>query len=170
MTKTVEIALFLNRENGQWYFELDPLAEEYAKNKCLEYWLKDPQANGLELHAKIGNKFVDRTPNQIGYLYAEIYPKFYAYMRENGMEGPDELLKTSLKLHPDITFCETHENVFTGEITYQAKSCAGGKSSKEELSEYIDRLVRLAAIFEIDIEDPETYKNRKGISDEKWGG
>jgi hypothetical protein len=102
-----------------------------------------------------------KTNPQLGYLHAEVLPKFYAWMLDHGDTSSDDEKKRQLKLHPEVDFCERIENFFTRKIERVPRSFS--TATKEEMSAVIDKLVRLAVDFGIEISTPEEYYSGKNL-------
>jgi hypothetical protein len=129
-------------------------------------------SQALEFFCKIDGKYIDeitleinikkiqkkKTREQLGYLYASVLPAIYDFLRESGYTCSEDAMKDMLKLHSEINWCSEVANYFTGEIFKRPKSFA--LATREEMSEIIDKLIRLAADFGIEVETPEDYKKR----------
>jgi len=167
--KKVKTKLILNRiskkegykDSTNYQFTIKETGR--VKEEIVQQWIHDENVDFLELDMEIKSTFQFKTTSQLGYLYAEVLIKFYAYMNEMGDDRIDEAKKRDLKMHPAVGFFEVDKNMFTGELSQFPKSFA--TASKEEVSECIDKLIRLAGDFGIVIETPEYYKQRKGIKE-----
>ena len=137
--------------------------EKQVIEKCIDQWLKDDMAIEIELDFEIKSIFQFKTTSQLGYLFAEVLKKFFDYMTAEGDDRSAEIKRRDLFMHPAINFCDYDINSLTGELQQTIKSLA--TSSKEEVKDLIDRLIRLGADFGIEIETPEDYKKRKGIKE-----
>lgn len=133
--------------------------------KCLQQWRRSEDAIEILLEAEIKSPFQFKTSSQLGYLYAEVLPKFYDFARESGNEWTDERCKTEAKVLMD--FVETKTSPVDGSEYLDVKSFA--VASKEEVSEFIDKLIRFLADYGVSVESPYDYKLRKGIKDfDEW--
>ena len=130
---------------------------------CILQWKKDDNCIEIELEIEIKSVFQFKTTSQLGYLFAEVLKKYYQYMYEQGDDRSDDIKRRDIFIHPAINFCDYDINTLTGELQQNVKSLKG--ASKEEVSDLIDRLIRLAADYGLEIETPEDYKKRKGIKE-----
>lgn len=147
--------------SNDWCFEFQHI--KASVEEAILQWKKSDDTVRIHLEYEVKSVFQFKSKSQLGYLYAEVLPKIYKYMTEMGDDRHDEVKKTDLKMHSDICFFDVEVNHFTDDIYHKPKSLA--KSSKEEVIEFIDKLIRLAGDMGIEIETPEDYKKRKGIKE-----
>jgi len=145
------------------YWDLTIHNRRIVVEECVEQWVISDNVISVDLEATITSPFQLKTSSQLGYFYAAVLPVFFKYMNNAGDDSSDDNKKNMLKLHPAINFCEIKENPLTGELIEMPRSYS--KASKEEMSDIIDRHIRLAADFGLDVETSENYKKRKGIKE-----
>lgn len=156
--KKVRAKVRITRSEGGWniYFE-DPKMVVY---KCLAQWKKDDNAYEILLEAEIKSPFQFKTNSQLGYLHACLLPAFHDFALEAGNEWSQEQSKTQAKILMD--FVEERRSVVNGDVYYDVKSFAN--ASKEEVSEFIDKLIRFLAEYGVAVESPYDYRKRLGIT------
>jgi len=118
------------------------------------------------LDIEVKNPYIPKTNKQLGYLHAAIFKAFYSVYREAGLEHSEEQIRNQLKTHHEINFIEEIYNPITGDTETVPKSMAD--ASKEEAMQFIDRLIRLAASIDLQIEEPNAYRIRNGITVDDW--
>jgi len=157
MKKVTGIAILKRIKNSEsWELKLPD--EKRIISECLEQWHKTENAQAIELSFEIKSKFQFKSGSQLGYIHAAIYPTIIRSFRDWGNESPESKLIELLKDQNDFT-----------EVVPDLDGCPRrivkslSTASKEEVSDFIDRLIRWAGEWAIKIETPEEYMKRLGI-------
>lgn len=129
--------------------------------QCLPKMVKEGEAE-FSVDLTLEKRTKRKTYPQLRYLNGVVYPAFFnEFERLYGIRQPPEYVKRKLKMHEQVCFVEERTNMFTGELEYEPKSCAG--ASAEDVTILIDRLVALAASIALDIETPQEWCAKNGI-------
>lgn len=136
-----------------------------VKEEILQQWLRNEDAEEIELEITIKSIFQFKSNEQLGYLHAEIWRKWYNFYKDQGYatENKDiqEKIRNDIKLHEDVAFYSNEINDLTNNEYKKVKSFS--KSSKEETSVIIERIIRLGNEFGITFIDSEEYKKQKRL-------
>lgn len=157
----VKDIIFLKNNNGDWKLDGTRTDWKTLALKAHDEFVKNQDCDEVELEVRITSIFQYKTSSQLGYLHAAVFPAFYQFMIDNGIEQTWEDTRTSIKLHPEIDFTIEKFNALTNKHYPEVKSLA--KASKEETSQFIDKVIRLADRWNLKVEDPEVYKQRMQI-------
>lgn len=156
-----QIALIFDDLTQSWVIR--PLDVPNLLNGLKTKFLKNrPAVKQVILTMEIGWPHVEKTVSQLGYLHAAVWPVFYQYYRDQGL--PVETEEHKEKVRDDVKwaigFAETTMNVFYGPNTSRVRSFAS--ASKEETSEAIDAIIRLAADYGMIVPEPGEYLQKIG--------
>lgn len=156
----------LNRFHpAAWKITIDSSLRFWAS--CLKEWAKNEDTREISCTVSVERNKKDKTHPQLRYLNGTVYTAFYDEWAElNGARYPNEYVKRILKMHEQVMFVDEATNPITGQIEFEPKSC--GDASMEDVSELIDRLLMLAATIGIDIETPEEWCRKNGVSYEDF--
>lgn len=157
--KKVKGIIFLNKSHGEW--ELKLFDQKRILSECLEQWHKSDDAINIELDFEIKSKFQFKTKSQLGYIHASIKPTIISWAISHGDERKQEEIWDSINVAVD--FIEERRSLVDEKPYMAIKSLA--EASKEEVMEFIDKVLRWAGEWGIVIESPEEYKKRRGIKD-----
>lgn len=130
---------------------------ERIKALCVEKFIRGSEAiQSVVLDAEIKAPHVHKTASQLGYLHAAVWPVFYQYYRDQGepVETREQMEHVRDDVKWAIGFIEVQHNKFSID-TRKVRSFAD--ASKEETSEAIDQLIRLAADFGMIVPSPREY-------------
>jgi len=160
MAKVKGTAKLLKDPNRGWV--LIPTDLDNLKKQAVENFIKHDTTVSVILDLELRRPFVEKTLSQLGYLHAAVWPVFYAYYSTQGI--PVETKEQKEKVRDDVKwaigFIERSITKFYGPNIEKVKSFAG--ASKEETSEAIDAIIRLAAEFGMVIQTPEEYLQKHG--------
>jgi len=157
--KKVKGICLLKKLPTNW--ELRIFNEPYIIQQCLEQWHKTEDAVSIELEFEIKSKFQFKTQSQLGYIHASLKPVIIGFVQSHGDERKVDEIWNDIKVAVDFT--EEKKSCVDGKPYMDVKSLA--TSSKEEVSGFIDRLIRWAGEWGVRIETPEDYKRRLGIKE-----
>ena len=154
-------AILLLKKSDTWTLEI--FDKKRVISECVEQWHKTPEATSIELSMEIKSKFQFKTQSQLGYIHASVKPTLLSAIKERGDERHPDTVWANLKA--EVGFIEEKTSVVTGTKYWDVRSLA--TASKEDVKEFIDKLVRWAGEWAIEIETPEDYKKRLGIKELK---
>jgi len=155
-----KIKLFKDPNRG-WV--MVPVDFENIKSQAINLWVHQNTVS-MVLDMTIERSREEKSLSQLGYLHAAVWPVFYAYYATQGIPVEDDQAKERVRddVKWAIGFVENQVNVFHGPNTTKVKSFAG--ASKEETSEAIDAIIRLAAEYGMIVQGPEEYLHKHGKS------
>lgn len=136
------------------------------KHDILETFRRSPNAVEIYLDIEVKSPYQAKTNKQLGYLHAAVYKPFYVLYKECGYDYTQTQVQMQLKLNPSVAFVEELYDPITGQSYIDAKSME--TASKEEATEFIEKLIRLAAEVGIVVESPEAYRIRNGFTKEEF--
>lgn len=147
---------------------LVPLDLDTLKAQAVEQFIKHETTMSVILDMELRRPFIEKTLSQLGYLHAAVWPVFYAFYMTQGIQVETEEQKERVRndVKRAIDFVEVgppsplREGPITGYNMTDLKSFAN--ASKEETSEAIDAIIRLAAEFGMVVPSPEEYLSKHG--------
>ena len=148
---------------------LVPVDINNVKKQAIEKFVTSDAIKSIVLDMEIKAPHVEKTLSQLGFLHAAVFPVFYAYYTSQGQpaETPEQKEQIRDDVKHAIGFIEHRLNcVFDagGHVrTSWGKSFAD--ASKEETSEAIDSIIRLAADFGMVVPGPAEYLEKHGAKD-----
>jgi hypothetical protein len=157
----VKSTMTLSRVQGGWALRVpDP---HNLKKECVDKFIRSDEVQSIILEMEIRAPFKEKTLSQLGYLHAAVWPVFYQYYRDQGiqvdskeqMEDVRDSVKMALGFVKSIT--DIH-----GELHTKPKSLAD--ASKDEVRDLIDWIIRLAADFGMIVPGPEEYLEKHGVT------
>ena len=132
------------------------LEPERVKEQCVDKFIKHENTVSVILSCEIKRPFTDKSLSQLGYLHAAVFPVFYQQYIDQGIQiitkEQEENVRDAIKYA--ISFIVEVPDI-KGGVHYKPKSLAG--ASKEEVSEFIEAVIRLAAEFSLIVPSPDEY-------------
>lgn len=152
--------LFKDPQRG-WV--LVPVDLENVKKQCIDKWIKRNTVS-IVLDMIFQRPKEEKTLSQLGYLHAAVWPVFYAYYQTQGEIIEDEPARERVRddVKWAIGFTQTQLNKFHGPNTTKVKSFA--TATKDETTEAIDAIIRLAADYGMVVPSPEEYLQKHGAT------
>ena len=156
----VRSTMTLIRDDGPFSngWELKVMAPESLKQQCVDKFIRSDEVQSIILEVEVRAPYVEKTLSQLGYLHAAVWPVFYQYYRDQGIqvETKEQMEKVRDEVKDVIGFTDyINSGLFHKGVTHRPKSFAS--TSKEETSEAIDQIIRLAADFGMIVPGPEEY-------------
>lgn len=153
----------LIKHNTGWSFILiDP---ENLKQQAVEKFVRGSEAiQSIVLDMTIKAGHVEKSLSQLGYLHAACFPVYYQHYIDQGIQVVTQEQKEAVRdaIKYAISFVVEVPD-FKGGVHYKPKSLAG--ASKEEVSEFIEALIRLAAEYSMIVPEPAEYLEQHGAKD-----
>jgi len=159
---TGTIKLFKDPNRG-WV--LVPVNLDVIKEAAIKKFIKHDNTVSVVLDMVLKRPYVEKTLSQLGYLHAAVWPVFYQYYKDQGepveTQGQKEKVRDDVK--DAIGFTTTETSQLTSRNYSKVRSFAD--ASKEEATEAIDQIIRLAADFGMIVPGPEEYLEQHGAKD-----
>jgi len=155
--------LFKDPQRG-WV--LVPTDLNNLKAQAVEKFIKHDTTTSVILDMELKRPYVAKTLSQLGYLHAAVYPQFYNYYTEQGIPGMDsqeQREKCRNDIKDAVNFTHQVESSLGMGPRLEVKSLAD--ASREEVSEFIDSVIRLAAGYGIIVPTPEEYLEQHGAKE-----
>ena len=143
---------------------LVPIDLNNLRQQAIDKWVKGDASQSILLDMTIAWPYESKTGSQLAYIYGVCYPVFYSFYITQGYivetEEQKEQIRNEVKYA--VGFIEQKEpGKFYDKKSYQVKSLA--KATKEEVSDFIDKVIRLAAEYSMIIPDPSEYLHKMGL-------
>lgn len=127
---------------------LVPVDLENVKQEAIKKFIKHDTTVSVVLDMELKRPFVSKSLSQLGYLHAAVWPVFYQYYEDQGI--PADSADQKERIRNDVKWAIGW--VDKGEVSpisvmpmYKVNSFAD--ASKEEASEAIEKIIRLAAEY-----------------------
>lgn len=170
---THDANLTIKRKDGN-FNRFHPKAWEIRLEDSLRFWAdvladyaKDEDVQEIRCKVTVEKEKRGKSTPQLRYLNGVVYPAFYKeFERLNGTRYKNEYIKNTLKMNEQVQFVEEVTNPMTGQIEFTPKSCAD--ATVDEVWEFTNRLLALAANIGLYIETPDEWCKKKGIDYETF--
>lgn len=132
------------------------------KQTLVDKFIRSDEVQSIILEVEVRAPFKEKTLSQLGYLHAAVWPVFYQYYRDQGIqvESKEQMLEVRDSVKLALGFVKPVADIH-GEIHQVIKSLAD--ASKEDVMDLIDWIIRLAADFGMIVPGPEEYLESHGV-------
>jgi ABC-type transport system involved in Fe-S cluster assembly fused permease/ATPase subunit len=143
---------------------LVPIDLNNLRQQAVDKWVKGDASQSILLDIELKQPYEEKTLSQLGYLHAAVWPVFYAYYQTQGIPVENEQVREYVRddVKWAIGFTEQIDSLWSDGFIVKVKSFAN--ASKEETSEAIDAIIRLAAEFGMVVQSPEEYLHKHGAT------
>jgi hypothetical protein len=147
---------------------LVPIDLDNMKAQAVEKFIKHDTTVSVILDMEFKRPHVEKTLSQLGYLHAAVWPVFYQYYINQGQPAESKEQKEGIRndVKHAIGFVYLRQDLINrdgpqGEQVVRSFADA----SKDETSEQIEKIIRLAADFGMIVPGPEEYLEKHGAKD-----
>lgn len=154
------IKLFKPPGTDHWVMTIiDPAAIRQA---LVDKFVKSSDILQIHLDATIERPREDKTISQLGYMHAAVWPVFYRFYEDQGIQVDTKEEKERIRddIKVAIGFVQERTEMITGDKYYKVRSFAN--ATKDQTSDMIDRIIRLAADYGMIVPDPLDYLQQHG--------
>jgi hypothetical protein len=155
----VKSTMTLTRSKDGWALKL-PTGYN-LKQQLVDKFIRSDEVQSIILEMEIRAPFKEKTLSQLGYLHAAVWPVFYQYYRDQGIqvESKEQMEDVRDSVKMALGFVKSITDIH-GELHTKPKSLAD--ASKDEVRDLIDWIIRLAADFGMIVPGPEEYLEKHG--------
>lgn len=156
----VRTTMTLTRVKDGWSLKMPDPAN--FKQNLVDKFIRSDEVQSIILELEVRAPFKEKTLSQLGYLHAAVWPVFYQYYRDQGIqvESSEQMEDVRDSVKMALGFVRSITDIH-GEVHTKPKSLAD--ASKDETRELIDWIIQLAADFGMIVPGPEEYLERHGV-------